>query len=110
MPEEIWEAAVELARDHGAYRIAGELGLSYQALKQRTDEADRGGGRTRESGARRRAEFVEIDLGRALARGAGEATEIEMVRGDELRLRIRLGAREPLDLAAVTAAFVGGRR
>lgn len=109
MPEELWGAAVELADDHGAYRIANELGLSYQALKQRTDEAARSRRRS-ERGQRRRAEFVEIDIGRALAHEAGEATEIEMMRGDGLRLRIRLGAREQLDLTAVTAAFVGSPR
>lgn len=41
MPEELWGAAVELAHEHGAYRIASELGVSYQALKQRTEEAAR---------------------------------------------------------------------
>lgn len=108
MPEELWGAAVELAREHGAYRIAGELGLGYGALKQRMEEAARGGGncdREKMQGA----EFVEIGLARALAGDAGDATEIEMVRGDGVRLRIRLGVRERVDLAGVTAAFVSSR-
>jgi hypothetical protein len=109
MPEELWGAAVELAGEHGAYRIARDLGLSYRGLKQRTDEAARGR-RASEPGEPRRAEFVEIDIGRALGGEGGETTEIEMVRGDGLQLRIRLRAREPLDVAAMTAAFVGGRR
>jgi len=109
MPEELWDAAMELAHEHGAYRIAGELGLSYPALKQRTDEA----ARRRRKGERvetRGAKFVEIDVGQALGRKVGEATEIEMVREDGLRLRIRLGARDLLDLESVTTAFVGGTR
>jgi len=31
MPGELWEAAVELAREHGAYRIARALGLNIHA-------------------------------------------------------------------------------
>lgn len=109
MPEELWGAAVELAHEHGAYRIAGELGVSYAALKQRTEETA-GKRRKSDRGKTEGAEFVEIDIAPALAREVGGATEIEMVREDGLRLRIRLGAREPLDLEAVTAAFVGSRR
>lgn len=109
MPEELWGAAVELAHEHGAYRIASELGVSYQALKQRTEEAARKC-RTSDRSKSRGAEFVEIDIGQALAREVGDATEIEMMRADGLRLRIRLGVREKLDLEAVTAAFVGGTR
>jgi len=107
MPEELWGAAVEIAQEYGAYRIASELGLSYPALKQRTDEAAR---RTSDRGDARKDEFVEIDMGQAVAHGVSDATEIEMVRGDGLRLRIRLGTGEQLDIEAVTAAFVSSRR
>lgn len=105
MPEELWHAAVELADEESAFRIANELGVSYQALKQRTEEA-----RRRTPNDRGQAEFVEIHMGQALAREVADATEIEVARGDGARLRIRLGARERLNLEAVTAAFVGGSR
>ena len=110
MPAELWGGAVELAHEHGAYRIASELGLSYQALKRRTEEEAARSRGTSKRGEARRGEFVEVDIGQALALEAGDATEIEMVRGDGVRLRIRLGAREQLNVEAVTAAFVGRTR
>lgn len=35
LPESLWGAAVELARQHGIYRIAHALRLDYMALKKR---------------------------------------------------------------------------
>jgi hypothetical protein len=38
LPESLWEAAVELARQHGIYAVAHPLRLDYTRLKQRLDE------------------------------------------------------------------------
>jgi len=35
LPEALWEAAVELAREHGIYRVAHPLRLDYMGLKRR---------------------------------------------------------------------------
>src|SRR5215813_12296846 len=35
LPESLWEAAVELARQHGVYAVAHPLRLDYTRLKQR---------------------------------------------------------------------------
>ncbi len=35
LPESLWQAAVELARQHGIYAVAHPLGLDYTRLKQR---------------------------------------------------------------------------
>ena len=35
LPEELWEAAVELARQHGLYSVAHPLRLDYVQLKKR---------------------------------------------------------------------------
>ena len=35
LPESLWEAAVELARQHGVYRVAHPLRLDYTRLKKR---------------------------------------------------------------------------
>ena len=35
LPEALWEAAVELARQHGIYRVAHSLRLDYMGLKRR---------------------------------------------------------------------------
>ena len=35
LPEAVWQAAVELAREHGLYSLAHPLGLDYTQLKKR---------------------------------------------------------------------------
>ena len=35
LPESLWQAAVELARQHGIYPVAHPLRLDYTPLKQR---------------------------------------------------------------------------
>jgi hypothetical protein len=37
LPESLWQAAVELARQHGIYAVAHPLRLDYTRLKQRLD-------------------------------------------------------------------------
>src|ERR1017187_10921030 len=38
LPESLWQAAVELARQYGVYPVARPLGLDYTRLKQRLGE------------------------------------------------------------------------
>ena len=35
LPESLWQAAVELAREHGVYSVAHPLRLDYMGLKKR---------------------------------------------------------------------------
>ena len=37
LPESLWQAAVELARQHGVYSVAHPLRLDYVGLKKRLD-------------------------------------------------------------------------
>jgi hypothetical protein len=37
LPEQLWQAAVELARQHGIYSVAHPLRLDYMGLKKRLD-------------------------------------------------------------------------
>jgi hypothetical protein len=49
LPESLWEAAVELARQHGIYRVAHALRLDYVGLKKRLSGAtnvQKGAGKT----------------------------------------------------------------
>ena len=39
LPEAVWQAAVELAREHGVYSVAHPLGLDYTQLKKRLEGA-----------------------------------------------------------------------
>ena len=38
LPESIWDAAAELAREHGVYAVAQPLRLDYMGLKKRLGE------------------------------------------------------------------------
>lgn len=38
LPESVWEAAAELAREHGVYAVAQALRLDYMGLKKRLGE------------------------------------------------------------------------
>ena len=35
LPDSVWQAAVELAREHGVYSVARHLRLDYSGLKKR---------------------------------------------------------------------------
>ena len=95
MPSELWAAAVALAREHGAYRIARALGLNYQTLKDRGGEHSPGD-RTGAPG-----EFVEIP-GTALLTGAApNVVELSDRSGRTLVIRLA-GA---LDVPGLVAAF-----
>jgi hypothetical protein len=38
LPDSVWQAAVELAREHGVYSVARHLRLDYGGLKKRLGE------------------------------------------------------------------------
>src|SRR5512140_1927503 len=38
MPEELWTPAVQMAKRLGMWRVARELGLSYESLRRRVEE------------------------------------------------------------------------
>jgi hypothetical protein len=47
LPESLWQAAVELARQHGVYSVAHPLRLDYVGLKKRLGELPTFGARQR---------------------------------------------------------------
>lgn len=99
MPEDLWEEAVALAREHGLYRIARALPVDYGALKKRLER----GGNAEPAG------FVEVDASRLL--GAPEPVSagavVELSAGDGARLTVRLAAGEAVDLVGLARAFWG---
>jgi len=54
LPESVWQAAVELAREHGVYSVAHPLRLEYIGLKKRLGEVSH---RRRKA---RKPAFVEL--------------------------------------------------
>jgi hypothetical protein len=82
MPEELWGAAVELAREHGAYGTARGLGINYGTLRKRM------GARLKRS-AGPRSEFVELSPGLGIG-GAPASAVVELSSSGGEKLTIRL--------------------
>jgi len=101
MPEELWSRAVALARTHGVYAVARVLGLNYGTLRSRVGAGRQGAG----EGEPNTPAFVEVPV----VAGAGTAPSVvELWRGDGARMTIRVA--HELDVAELSAAFVGRRR
>jgi hypothetical protein len=79
LPASIWEAAAELAREHGVYAVAHPLRLDYMGLKKRLGE-----GTSRRPG-KPKPVFVEL-IAPPAAKGEECLIEFESTRGDKMRI------------------------
>ena len=96
LPESLWQAAVELARQHGVYPVAHPLRLDYTRLKRRLDGSP---------GARRKSAkpaFVEL-IAPHPATLEECVIEFESTRGG--RMHIRWKAAAPPDWASLLRAW-----
>jgi hypothetical protein len=103
MPEELWVAAVALAREHGLCAAAHGLGVSYNSLQQRV-QGTRAKRRESKGSA---ATFVE--LGPPLPFGGGGPT-LELTDSDGAKLAVRLAASEIIDITGLAREFWSRRR
>jgi hypothetical protein len=101
MPTGLWGEAVALARDLGPHRVARGLGVSYESLVRRVAEASVGAG-GREVGGQG---FVELSGAQLLGVSASVGSVVEVADGEGLRLTIRLGAGEKVDVAGLVEGF-----
>jgi len=103
IPEELWQAAAELARVHGLSRTATALQLSYYDLQRRLS-----GGRV----PRRRrvpvTHFVELAPPTAPA-GLPEQGTLEVVQASGARLTLRLPNASPKELLPMVHLFLRRR-
>ena len=96
LPEPLWEAAVELARQHGVYSVSQPLRLDYMGLKKRLGEP---------SSHRRKAPrpaFVELI---APPRAALEECVIEFESSRGAKMRIQWKASAPPDWTGLLRAW-----
>jgi hypothetical protein len=84
LPESVWQAAVELAREHGVYAVAHPLRLDYTGLKKRL-----GGVSHRRRKARKPA-FVELIAPHAALREC--LIEFESLHGGKVRIQWKAAA------------------
>ena len=80
LPDSVWQAAVELAREHGVYSVARHLRLDYSGLKKRL-----GGVSPRRRKARKPA-FVELIAPPSAMLGEC-LIEFESMRGSKVRIQ-----------------------
>jgi len=99
MPPELWRAATELARELGVYRVAREVGVGYESLKDRVGAQGKHGARPAEA-------FVEL-AGASLLSTAPAAvrSEVELSDASGTTMVIRLATDQAVDVAALLAAF-----
>jgi len=103
MPAALWGQATDVARELGAYRVARELGIGYQSLRERLGEASCAEGEERQG-------FAEIDTSALFAPAARARAEVELSDASGLKVVIRLGVGESVDIAALMGAFRGTAR
>jgi len=96
LPEALWQAAVELARQHGVYSVAHPLRLDYMRLKQRL-----GGPPTRHKKAPKPS-FVELVAPHSAAL-EGCVIEFESSGGGKMRIQWKAAA--PPDWASLLRAW-----
>jgi hypothetical protein len=99
IPEALWISAVKLAKKHRPARVAHELGLDYDGLKQRLNTAS--------SEVAAKPTFIEL----APCRPASHcecSIEIEDRRGAKMKLEIK--SVSAVDLAALSCALWSAER
>ncbi len=98
MPEELWVAAIALAREHGLYAAAHGLGVSYNSLKQRVQ-----GTRAKKREPKGSAPTF-VELGGPLPFGGGGPT-VELTDSDGAKLAVRLAVSEIIDITGLAREF-----
>ena len=99
IPERLWQAAAELAKEHGVCRTAQVLRLEYGKLKRLAGSADRASRSTRSRSPR--TSFVELVAPQTI--GVSECViELEGSRG---KVRIQWKGTTAPDLAGLSRAL-----
>lgn len=97
IPEELWAAAVKMARRHGLNRVSRALGLDYYHLKKRTGV----GGKKSE-----RHEEVFAELQAAVSESGGTCV-VELEKGNGAKLRVSVSDAATVDWCRLKEAFLG---
>jgi len=99
LPESLWQAAVELAREHGVYAVAHPLHLDYVGLKKRLGKDQRAGRKLKSAS---KPAFVELVPPR---RSSLEECMIEFESARGGKMRIQWKATVPPDWTSLLRAW-----
>ena len=95
MPEDLWEAALDVACEWGPYRAAQVLGLSYSTVKRRLETRELGPGAEEAEGPA----FVEVLSPLMAGQGVSCVLELEAASGTRVRVEVKeIPTRELLSL------------
>jgi hypothetical protein len=101
MPDELWAAAVGLARDHGVYAAAHGLRVNYDSLRARLKGRPTGATAAKSAPA---AAFVDLGPALPFATGPAGAT-LELTDSGGAKLAVRLAAGDTIDLLGLAREF-----
>jgi hypothetical protein len=104
IPAELWSAAVEMVAVHGACRVAGELNLDYDMLKQRVAQA--GVKVTTTQLAPRFVELFAAGGSMPAARALQPECVVELANARGARMRVELNGQGLMGLATLCRAFL----
>ena len=102
VPEELWDAAVEVARVEGVHATAKRLRFNYQSLKDRLDRGKH------EASGETKAEmtpFVEVEIPALGSTNRDGKTVVELVGRRGERMRIDVTGASTVDVVGLAQAF-----
>ena len=104
IPPELWSAAVEMVAVHGACRVAGELNLDYDMLKQRVALAG-----AKVTSTELAPRFVELfaAAGAMPAPSAQPQCVVELANARGARMRVELNGQGLVGLSVLCSSFLG---
>lgn len=104
MPEELWQAAAEVARVEGLYSTSRALRIEYKRLKQRV--ASTAMSSTQASSVS--SSFVELGVSQ-ICGACMCKTVIEICGGEGDRMRVEVTGTQAVDLIGLTQTFLSQR-
>lgn len=99
IPDALWQAAVELCKDHSILGVSRALRLNYTELKHRVQETEKIAAPSSDYGA----EFVEIDFGQSML-SSECVVELETPNGAKMKMYFK-GQQGGFDAVALSKAF-----
>ena len=114
MPDDLWNDAIHMAKEHGVCRIARAIGIDYSGLRNKVRKAMEIPAQVKpafiELSARPPAETaMEVPANTSGSWAAESGSLIEISRPDGSQMRIHLEAGRGAEAAGIVAAFLRSR-
>lgn len=100
IPEELWNAAIDVARSEGLYATSKATRLNYGALKLRSERVVSVGGSETSAPT-----FIEVAMPRVTTSEAASKTVVELEGRGGGRLRVEVTGMSAVDVVGLAHAF-----